>query len=115
MLYASLEFRALRTLPSLCSKVGWARAGSCFRNWARSARAQRMPGVRHGDHHRINVLARHQLAEIVVRPAILVLVMAVDLVQRGLEMALVQVARGHDLRVLNIEQLVRVARPLDRK
>src|ERR1039458_391798 len=38
MLYASLEFSALRTLPSSCSKVGWARAGSCFRNWARSAR-----------------------------------------------------------------------------
>ena len=70
---------------------------------------QGMPMVRHGQHHGVNVLARHHLAVIVVGLAVLVLVMAVDLVQRLLEMVLVQVAGGDDLAVFHAQKRLRVA------
>ena len=58
---------------------------------------QGVPIVRHGQHDGVDVLAGHHLAVIVVGLAVLVLVVAVDLVQGLLEMVLVQVAGGDDL------------------
>src|SRR6266705_3072999 len=71
-----------------------------------------MPMVRHSEHDGINVLARHHLAIIMIRFAVLVLVMAVDRVEGGLQGLLVNVASGHNLAVRVAEEGPGVAWPL---
>src|SRR6266567_2633855 len=75
-------------------------------------RDQGMPMVRHSEHDGINVLARHHLAIIMIRFAVLVLVMAVDRVEGGLQVLLVNVASGHNLAVRVAEEGPGVAWPL---
>ena len=69
-----------------------------------------MPVVRQREHDGIDVLAGHHLAVIVVAFAVFVLVMAVDGLQRFLQVAFVDVTGGHDLTILLLEKFVRVAR-----
>src|SRR5579862_234090 len=73
---------------------------------------QGVPGVRHRQHHCIDVLAGHHFAEIVIGLAVLVFIVLVDGVDGGLEMVLVEVTSGNDLAILELEELCGVARPL---
>jgi hypothetical protein len=60
----------------------------------------RVPMVRRGNHHRVNILARKDLAEILRDETILVLVAIVDRLLRAEQMIAVHIARGDDLCVL---------------
>ena len=55
-----------------------------------------MPMIGHRDHDRVNIPSRHQLAEIVVSFAILVVVMFVHRLDQLVQVILVHVARGDD-------------------
>ena len=67
--------------------------------------------VRHREHHGVNILAREHLAIIVVRLAVFVAVVGVDVVERALEPVLVQIANGDDLAVFVGHERVGVAGP----
>ena len=71
---------------------------------------ERVPVVRDGDHDSVDVLARHDLAVVVIAFAVLVLVGAVDGVERLLQIAFVDVTGRHDLAVGFIEKFGRVTR-----
>ena len=58
---------------------------------------QRMPVIGRGDLHGVDVLAGHQLAEILVGRAVLVVVELVDRLLGLVPLGLVHVADGHDL------------------
>jgi hypothetical protein len=70
---------------------------------------QGVPMIRNGQHDRVDVGSGHHFAVIVVRFAILVLVMAVDPVESGLQMVFVQVAGGDDVAILELEKFAGVA------
>ena len=70
-----------------------------------------MPVVRHGEHHRVDVLPGHHLPVVVVSFAITVVIMPVDRVHGLLQGPLVQVAGGDDLTVLLGHEALGVARP----
>src|SRR6266446_4120848 len=73
---------------------------------------ERMPGIRHCQHHSIDVCARNHLAEIMIRFAVLITVMAVNFVESRMEIVLVDVTSGDYLAILFTEKCLRVARPL---
>ena len=73
---------------------------------------QGVPGIRHREHHAINVFARHYLAVIMIGFAVLVLVMPVNGVDRALEMFLIEIACGYNLAIGQPEKVGGVARPL---
>ncbi len=60
----------------------------------------RVPMVRRGNHHRINVFAREYLPEILRHETIFALVAIVDRLLRAEEMLFIHVARRDDLRIL---------------
>ena len=73
---------------------------------------ERVPMIRHGDHHRVNVVPCHHFAIVVIRLAILVPVMGVDRVDGRLQVALVQVARCDNLAIILCQERLGVAGPI---
>lgn len=71
-----------------------------------------MPVIRHRQHHGVNVVTRHHFAVIMIGRAVFVLIMVVDCVHRGLQMFLVQVARGDHLAIVLVKEGLGVARSL---
>ena len=53
-----------------------------------------MPMIGHGQHHSINIIARHHFTIIVIGGAIFVVVVLVDGIYGGLRRVLIQIARG---------------------
>ena len=73
---------------------------------------QSVPVVRDRNHDRVDVLARHHLAIIVVGLAVRVAVTLVDRVHGGLEVILVQITGGHHLAVLLLHEGTGISRSL---
>jgi hypothetical protein len=70
-----------------------------------------VPIVRQREHDGVDVLAGHDFTVVVVGLAVLVLVSAVDRVERLLEVAFVDITGGDDLAVLLLEKFTGVTRP----
>src|ERR1044071_1075454 len=61
---------------------------------------ERMPCIRHGQHDRIDIGASHYLAIIMIWLAVLISIVRIDLVERRLEIVLVDVTGGNHLAIL---------------
>ncbi len=59
-----------------------------------------MPMIGTGNHHRINVVSRQQLAKVMIPFAVLVLILVVDYLDRVAKMVLINVTCCDDLTVL---------------
>ena len=70
-----------------------------------------VPLIRNRDHHRVDIVARQQLAIVAVGLAIGVAVLLVDRIDRGLKMFWVEVASGNHLAVTLLEKSLGVGRP----